>query len=1154
MYAVVGGLLAVWMFTIHRFEMNTIDMMDSVGSIGSTLIDRSGLRVGAGGGDGAAMNSVQFFILVGRKNCKYAALAEDLLDGLVEAYPTEVMKYKWTADSKREFDGWVSARKLEKQVPEYHTTSPVLFLRTGDSRKFLGGASQLIEYVRIRYPEYDLSEIIIRKVSLDDSRPSGKDATLGESKPPPRSGASNQQATELEYEDQDDPDAPLSGDGDSLPEDSEPPVDGDPDSPSFGENPEQSPVVVDSSQEAFLHSPYNKLEPQVLLRKKSIVTTYRVTEKRVTNYRPMIQFLRERGWSNIPMAPLLATWILVQDQKTAAYVLSRYHKAIVNNIGYGGQSCFGGTKGYQLRCRSDFASKFGCSYDDLNVQPPQYRLWEEPECRAFFDRVCPRDPDAMWIEKPSGGQHGAGMKVHQGCAKLSVSHSACSGTGKKYIAMPYLSPALLSGHKFDVRSYLLIASLDPLLVFYHDGFARKAANLYSSDVSDVDAHITNADSQNTTDHFYEFSRLEEQLHRESGFPSDYMRRVFREHAIKVQRYVFHASRQTMKLRKKGVYQIFALDWIIDDDGGIHMLEANSNPLVTVYKDMATEFTETWDSMVDLVLKVQTAPATLFSKEYPELVTTPAAKRFKYRGWELMFSELEERHNQDSFNPCSITITPFSVKAERKALQGSSPTTAKRSTSSTTKSVSATSTTSASSSSSSSASSSTSSGASLTPRSTSDASNTAQTAPDTGPAETPYQISADEVRNAIKTGASRPCEHLEFKSGGGNGVFQDCVKIDRGLGPDDETTRCRLGDASYFYVIEPQVGEGKKRTQCYPIIMVVAGVHGNEHSGIVAAHFIRQKWTLQNARLVIVERLNERGVGKGRYIPKVAQAERDLNRNFPVAGPVGSLAKQIWSVVEVLKPHIFLDLHEGWGVYNRLKQNKGGRLVGNPSFSKGSSIISTQRAQPLAKYMINKVNELTVQDPTRHFLSIVPPIESGLASMIDRTFSSLVMVSETTSKGQPLYLRAQQQLIMVGSCLTLLGLVPKSFDPREGFDVSQACLAGSAECGLRYPNDEIVGAEVENAFAAAASDPVMISPAVEAAQEPEGDADDVAAQGDEAQYGKGDADEVSTAEDPSEEVPLLSAESDSIPSKDSGIEGLETDTDIELELDDVEGNP
>lgn len=1064
-YLGLGVLMAVWIVTIHRFEMNTSDMIDSVEAIGTTIIDRSGIRGATSSNTEEPLNSVQFFILVGRKNCEYTKVADGLLDRLVETYPNDVMQYKWNAKSKQEFDSWLSARKTTNQVPEYHTTSPVIFLRIGESRKFLGGVDQLLKYVEIRFPEFNVQKEIAQKNMIDDI----KDTDLGASASLPKQRRKPSAGGNHEYsDDKSEDETILRKDGDALPEDPEPPIDRVVNNPnSLIDNQEQVPISVSPSQEVFMRSPYNQLQQQVPLRKKSIVSTYHITEKRVTNYRPMIDFLRVRGWSNMPQAPLLATWILVQDQKTAAYVLTRYHKSIVNNIGYGGQSCFGGTKGYQLRCRSEFATKFGCSYDDLHVQPPQYRLWEEPECRKFFDHVCVESPEAMWIEKPSGGQHGAGMRVHSGCEKLRESYSTCTGAGKKFIAMPYLSPALLSGHKFDVRSYLLIASLDPLLVFYHDGFARKAGSKYTSDTSDVNAHITNAESQTSEDHFYEFSRLGKVLHEESGFPADYMQRVFRQHAMRVQRYVFHASRQTMKLRKKGVYQIFALDWIIDDDGGIHMLEANSNPLVTLYKDMKEEFTETWDSMVDLVLKVQTAPATLFSQAHPELITEPPEKRFEYRNWHLIFSELEERQNQETFNPCEINIKPFSLKAEGKqfpstkttsSLPSSIPGAATTATTNVGSSVAAVTPSLRESSPvqvttvpgpDSRMSSATSGAASVSTVSSVAHPSAPGAVVANQPQETPYQITASEVREAIQLGASRACVPMDFTSP----TFEQCVRIDRGFGLDDRATRCHFGDENYFYAIEPTLKPGAKRSNCYPIVLVVAGVHGNEHAGVVAANFIRRKWTLENARLVVVERLNPKGTGKGRYIPKVPVAERDLNRNFPVSGPVGTLANQIWSVVAKLQPHIFIDLHEGWGVYNRLKANKGnGPLVGNPSFSKGSSIISTELAQPLAKYMINKVNDLTVPDATKHFLSITPPIDSGLASMIHRSFKSLNMVLETTSKGQTLHLRAQQQLVMVGACMSLLGLTPKNFDAREGFDASQACLAGTEKCILAYPGD------------------------------------------------------------------------------------------------------
>ena len=63
------------------------------------------------------------------------------------------------------------------------------------------------------------------------------------------------------------------------------------------------------------------------------------------------------------------------------------------------------------------------------------------------------------------------MKVHQGCASTAgkvgtYCDTEYPATKKKYFIMPYLQPALLEGHKFDLRTYGLLASLDPLLVFY----------------------------------------------------------------------------------------------------------------------------------------------------------------------------------------------------------------------------------------------------------------------------------------------------------------------------------------------------------------------------------------------------------------------------------------------------------------------------------------------------------------------------------------------------------------------------------------------------------------------------------------------------------------------------------------------------------------
>ena len=61
-------------------------------------------------------------------------------------------------------------------------------------------------------------------------------------------------------------------------------------------------------------------------------------------------------------------------------------------------------------------------------------------------------------------------------------------TLQTYIARPFK----LHKHKFDIRVYLLIASVDPLVCFYHDGYLRVNAEPYDpSNTANSFAHITN---------------------------------------------------------------------------------------------------------------------------------------------------------------------------------------------------------------------------------------------------------------------------------------------------------------------------------------------------------------------------------------------------------------------------------------------------------------------------------------------------------------------------------------------------------------------------------------------------------------------------------------------------------------------------------------
>lgn len=119
---------------------------------------------------------------------------------------------------------------------------------------------------------------------------------------------------------------------------------------------------------------------------------------------------------------------------------------------------------------------------------------DETECREFFSIItskayeeAKKETPIQFVRKINSGSH-QGDGIHlldqtlEDEIKVQFKNGAlCDVLKQNSIMQKYISNTLTvyDNNKFDFRIYVLIASTNPLIAFYHDGFLRSA--LYSYD-------------------------------------------------------------------------------------------------------------------------------------------------------------------------------------------------------------------------------------------------------------------------------------------------------------------------------------------------------------------------------------------------------------------------------------------------------------------------------------------------------------------------------------------------------------------------------------------------------------------------------------------------------------------------------------------------
>ncbi|XP_041953379.1 protein polyglycylase TTLL10 isoform X2 [Alosa sapidissima] len=265
--------------------------------------------------------------------------------------------------------------------------------------------------------------------------------------------------------------------------------------------------------------------------------------------------------------------------------------------------------------------------------PATFRMDVKDEREAFFaqqERAC-QETCGVWICKPTDSNQGRGIfllrspeDISAFRARLQTSAENQSSSKLSFrlpqaqIVQKYVQkPLLLQGRKFDVRSYLLIASTTPYMVFFRHGYVRLTCDLYDPNSKNLSAHLTNQYMQKKNPLYSELKeetvwsieRFNEYVNENftaTGLAKDWVHGAFTRRMQQIMLQCFMAVKAKL-VRKLGFFDLIGCDFLIDEDFKVWLLEMNCNPALhtncKVLKEVVPNIvTETLDLALEIFEK------------------------------------------------------------------------------------------------------------------------------------------------------------------------------------------------------------------------------------------------------------------------------------------------------------------------------------------------------------------------------------------------------------------------------------------------------------------------------------------------------------------------------------------------------------------------
>lgn len=248
--------------------------------------------------------------------------------------------------------------------------------------------------------------------------------------------------------------------------------------------------------------------------------------------------------------------------------------------------------------------------------PKTWLLYNKESCLDFFEKLnspkyltLKKEREIVFIKKIAAGSHrGEGVFPLTSQEEATIRREyrngiLCGQRTTPIIVQNYVhNPLLLEGRKFDFRMYMVIASTNPLMAYYHDGFLRVSLFGYSANSTDKKVLLTNlalnnkiykdVKNGNSLD-----GRDEEELKLAQQWSFDRLKDYLLETEVisdpnwldnylrpELKRAMIHLVRMSAGsfLKHSSVWEFYGVDFMLDSNLTLWFIEANTDPALDGY--------------------------------------------------------------------------------------------------------------------------------------------------------------------------------------------------------------------------------------------------------------------------------------------------------------------------------------------------------------------------------------------------------------------------------------------------------------------------------------------------------------------------------------------------------------------------------------------